>query len=150
MGYRSEVACVFVFTDELTRDAFHITSMQSYRDRIEKQLGQSGLALSEVNASEAESEVEWFSGLFKARETNGMPVLLLHAEDIKWYDDFQFVKHVEQMKEDCVERMGMYKYVRIGEESDDVHEEGDEHDNFRRDYCGDDFLRVNRSIYIES
>jgi hypothetical protein len=149
MGYRSEVACVFVFEDELTRDAFHITSMQSYRDRIEKQMGQSGLALSEVNASEAESEVEWFSGLFKARETNDMPVLLLHAEDVKWYDDFQFVRHVEKMKDDCVERMGMYKYIRIGEETDDVHEESEQHDNFPDDVHHDDFIRVNRSIYIE-
>jgi hypothetical protein len=150
MGYRSEVACVFVFEDELTRDAFHITSMQSYRDRIEKQMGQSGLALSEVNAKEIEGEVEWFSGLFKARETNDMPVLLLHAEDVKWYDDFQFVRHVEQMKQDCVERMGMYKYVRIGEENDDVHEDEDSHDNFPAGTYGDDFLRLSRSIYIES
>lgn len=149
MGYRSEVACVFVFEDELTRDAFHITSMQSYRDRIEKLMGNNVAGIGEVNASEAESEVEWFSGLFKARETNGMPVLLLHAEDIKWYDDFQFVRHVEKMKEDCVERMGMYKYIRVGEESDDVHEEEDSHDNFPRDYCGDDFIRVSRSIYID-
>jgi hypothetical protein len=150
MGYRSEVACVFVFEDELTRDAFHITSMQTYRDRIEKLMGRNVAGIGEVNASEAESEVEWFSGLFKARETNGMPVLLLHAEDVKWYDDFQFVRHVEKMKEDCVERMGMYKYIRVGEETDDVHEEGDEHDNFPPGHFGDDFLRLSRSIYIES
>jgi hypothetical protein len=149
MGYRSEVACVFVFTDELTRDAFHITSMQSYRDRIEKLMGRNVAGIGEVNASEAESEAEWFSGLFKARETNGMPVLLLHAEDIKWYDDFQFVKHVEEMKCECIERMGMYKYIRIGEETDDVHEESEQHDNFPDDVHHDDFIRVNRSIYIE-
>jgi hypothetical protein len=149
MGYRSEVACVFVFEDELTRDAFHVTSMQSYRDRIEKQLGQSGLALSEVNAKEIEGEVRWLDDMLTPRTTNDMPVLLLHAEDVKWYTDFQVVKHVEQMKQDCVERMGMYKYVRIGEETDDVHEEEDSHDNFPRDYCGDDFIRISRSIYID-
>ena len=149
MGYRSEVACVFVFEDELTRDAFHITSMQSYRDRIEKQLGQSGLALSEVNAKEIEEEVGWLSDMLTPRTTNDMPVLLLHAEDVKWYDSFQVVKHVEQMKQDCVERMGMYKYIRIGEETDDVHEESEQHDNFPDDTYGDDFIRISRSIYID-
>jgi hypothetical protein len=150
MGYRSEVACVFVFEDELTRDAFHITSMQTYRDRIEKLMGHNVAGIGEVNASEVESDVEWFSSLFKERETNGMPVLLLHAEDIKWYDDFQFVKHVEEMKCECIERMGMYKYIRIGEESDDVHEDEDAHDNFPAGTYGDDFVRLSRSIYIES
>jgi hypothetical protein len=149
MGYRSEVACVFVFEDELTRDAFHITSVQSYRDRIEKQLGQSGLALSEVNAKEIEEEVGWLSDMLTPRTTNDMPVLLLHAEDVKWYDSFQVVKHVEQMKQDCVERMGMYKYIRIGEETDDVHEESEQHDNFPDDTYGDDFIRISRSIYID-
>ena len=150
MGYRSEVACVFVFEDELTRDAFHITSMQSYRDKLGGLKDQSVDGSGLLTAEAIEEEVGWLSDMLKARETNGMPVLLLHAEDIKWYDSFQVVKHVEQMKRDCVERMGMYKYIRVGEESDDVHEEGDEHDNFPPGHFGDDFLRLSRSIYIES
>ena len=150
MGYRSEVACVFVFEDELTRDAFHITSVQSYRDRLGGFKDQSVDGIGYTTAEAIEEEVGWLSDMLTPRTTNDMPVLLLHAEDVKWYDSFQVVKHVEQMKRDCVERMGMYKYVRIGEESDDVHEEGDEHDNFPPGCHGDDFLRVNRSIYIES
>ena len=150
MGYRSEVACVFVFEDELTRDAFHITSVQSYRDKLGGLKDQSVDGIGYTTAEAIEEEVGWLSDMLKARETNGMPVLLLHAEDVKWYDSFQVVKHVEKMKEDCVARMGMYKYIRIGEESADVHEEGESHDNFPDDVYGDDFVRISRSIYIES
>jgi hypothetical protein len=149
MGYRSEVACVFVFEDELTRDAFHITSLQSYRDRLGGFKDQSVDGIGYTTAEAIEEEVGWLRDMLTPRTTNDMPVLLLHAEDVKWYDSFQVVKHVEKMKQDCVERMGMYKYVRIGEESDDVYEEEDSHDNFPRDYCGDDFIRISRSIYID-
>jgi len=149
MGYRSEVACVFVFTDELTRDAFHVTSLQSYRATLGGLKDQSVDGSGLLTAEAVEAEVGWLGDMLTPRTTNDMPVLLLHAEDVKWYTDFQVVKHVEQMKEDCVERMGMYKYVRIGEETDDVHEESEQHDNFPDDVHHDDFIRVNRSIYIE-
>jgi hypothetical protein len=150
MGYRSEVACVFVFTDELTRDAFHITSLQWYRATLGGLKDQSVDGSGFLTAEAIEEEVGWLSDMLTPRTTNDMPVLLLHAEDVKWYDSFQVVKHVEKMKEDCVARMGMYKYIRIGEESDDVHEEGESHDNFPDDVYGDDFLRLTRNIYIES
>jgi hypothetical protein len=149
MGYRSEVACVFVFTDELTRDAFHVTSLQSYRATLGGLKDQSVDGSGLLTAEAVEAEVGWLGDMLTPRTTNDMPVLLLHAEDVKWYDSFQVVKHVEQMKEDCVERMGMYKYIRIGEENDDVHEDEDSHDNFPAGTYGDDFLRLSRSIYIE-
>mgnify|MGYP003339254950 CR=1 FL=1 len=58
-----------------------------------------------------------------------MPWITASIKDVKWYDSFEDVKAHEDMLELCVECGGSYKFVRIGEEYDDLDErEGGEGD----------------------
>ena len=48
----------------------------------------------------------------------------LYWEQVKWYDGYECVDFVESFITDCIPEED-YKFVRIGEETDDVEERGD-------------------------
>jgi hypothetical protein len=75
-------------------------------------------------------------------------VLLLEMDDVKWYADFWFVKFTIEMQEECVNRGGGFRFVRIGEESDDQEIDDGNHENFD-DFSGYDYLAISRQIVIQ-
>jgi hypothetical protein len=78
----------------------------------------------------------------------GNPVLLLEMDDIKWYESFWFVKFTTEMQEECVNRGGGYRFIRLGEESDDQEINEGNHENFD-DFNGYDYLDISREIVIQ-
>ena len=97
MGYRSDVAYCMAFADEAKRDAFH-ELVRLRKDVMSK-------------------ELEQFCAIDEA-----MPWITASIKDVKWYDSFEDVRAHEDMLELCVECGGSYKFVRIGEEYDDLDE----------------------------
>lgn len=144
MGYRSNVKCAFVFTDEFVRDAFFVSSMANAEVAIAEEFKDSGPNL----ADHIRQELEWFRDSFTSYVISGNPVLLLEMDDIKWYESFWFVKFTTEMQEECVNRGGGYRFVRIGEESDDHEVSDDHHENFD-DFSGYDYLDISRQIVIQ-
>ena len=97
MGYRSDVAYCLSFEDESKRDAFH-ELVRLRKDEMSKQL-------------------EQYCAIDDA-----MPWITCQIKDVKWYDSFEDVQAHEAMLRLCVECGGAYKFVRIGENYDDVEE----------------------------
>jgi hypothetical protein len=133
MGYRSEVICAFVFKDELVRDAFHTTAMTRFC------------------ASVPDWDIldqEWFMNAFSDIGLHSNYVVLMKFEDIKWYPDTEIPKFVtNEMMPECVKRGGAYSLVRIGEETGDIEEDADHHDNFD-EFHAEDYVRVNSYIEV--
>lgn len=133
MGYRSEIACAFVFKDELVRDAFHTTAMNRFC-----------ALLPDWDARDR----DWFTTAFSTHERHGNYVLLMKFDEIKWYPDLEVPKFVEkEMMPECIQRGGAYSSVRLGEDTSDIAESTDQHDNFN-DFEADDYVRVSRYIEI--
>jgi hypothetical protein len=68
-------------------------------------------------------------------------MMLIQATDIKYYDDFPETQALERLKDEIVELGYCMEFIRIGEESDDIHET---YEGNRVEYV----LRVSRSIEI--
>jgi hypothetical protein len=144
MGYRSDVKCAFVFTDEFVRDAFFVSSMVNAENKLRETTPGSADHIETYVAA----ETEWFRDSFTSCVISGNPVLLLEMDDVKWYDDFWFVKFVEEMKDECINRGGGYRLVRIGEDSEDSEIDDNSHENFD-DFSGYDYLDISRHIAIQ-
>jgi hypothetical protein len=105
MGYRSEVAYVIRFKDRAMRELF--VSMQ--RAKADKHINE---ALSEL------VEVEDC-------------LLGYHADHVKWYDGYDGVKAHETLMHDSINMFNQdedivgWRFVRLGEESDDNVQEED-------------------------
>jgi hypothetical protein len=147
MGYRSDIACAFVFDDELVRDTFHVTAMTKFRDYAIEHDNKEDSHM----AAWTDSDFEWFESGFDARTMEGKPALLMQFENMKWYSTFASVRFVEDvMMAEALERGGAYAFVRIGEEDDDIEQSSDCSEQFSGSdhfYPGD-YVRVARSIYI--
>lgn len=147
MGYRSDVACAFVFDDELVRDTFHVTAMTKFRE----------FAIERDNKDDShmsawtDDDFEWFERAFTPRTMEGHPVLLMKLDDMKWYPNYASVRFVEDvMMAEALERGGAYAFARIGEEDDDIEQRSEASEQFcDSDYFyPGDYVRVTRSIYI--
>jgi hypothetical protein len=119
MGYRSEVAYIIKFKDTEDREAF-INLLIVAKDANTTQ------ALKELSKLEDDK-------------------LFFHATDVKWYDSYPDVKAHTQIYLQAVELFegAGYRYVRIGEELEDIEieEDGDYDDLW-------DYTSVNRSIDV--
>ena len=120
MGYRSEVSYIVRFKDSEDREAF-INLLLVAKDAHTTQ------ALKELSKLENDK-------------------LFFHAEDVKWYDGYDDVKAHTQIYLQAVELFegAGYRYVRIGEEVEDIEieEDGDYDDLW-------DYTSINRSIAVE-
>lgn len=131
MGYRSQVKIAFVFKDELVRDTFFIAAMEQAKEK-------------------AVNDVNWFEESFTHCTLNGNPVTLFEADDIKWYSDYSSVRFIEdEMRDECVKRGGGWAFIRVGEESDDIEQDSNHHDNFD-DFSAWDYLYTSTEIHINS
>lgn len=147
MGYRSDVACAFVFDDELVRDTFHVTAMTKFRDYAIERDNKEDSHM----AAWTDSDFAWFEGSFKACTVESRPTLLMQFQNMKWYPDFASIRFVEDvMMEEALERGGAYAFVRVGEEDDDLEQRSDASTQFSNGtyfYPGD-YVRVARAIVI--
>jgi len=143
MGYRSKVKCAFVFNDEFVRDAFFVSSIAN----AENKLRDTTPGSADHIESYVTSEVEWFRDSFTSCVITGDPVLLLEMDDVKWYDSFWFVDFVEEMKNECVTRGGGFRFIRLGEDSDDNEVDDNSHENFDC-FSGYNYLDISRDIVI--
>jgi len=121
MGYRSEVAYVVKFKDAKQRDDYLALQLVKQNEHTTQ-------ALKELSKLESNK-------------------LFFHAEDVKWYDGYPDVKAHTQIYLDAVELYGDdagYRYVRIGEEVEDIEieEDGDYDDLW-------DYTSINRSIDVQ-
>ena len=133
MGYRSQVKIAFVFKDELVRDTFFIAAMEQAKEKIPN------IELS-----------SWFEESFTHCTINKYPVTLFEADDIKWYTDYPTIAFIEdEMRAECVKRGGGWAFIRVGEESDDIEQESDHHDNFD-DFSAWDYLYTSTEIHINT
>ena len=144
MGYRSDVKCAFVFTDEFVRDAFFVSSMANAERKLDEEYERRGPDITDSKSG----ELEWFRDEFSSCVINGDPVLLLEMDNVKWYDDFWFVKFTAEMQEECVTRGGAFTFIRLGEEIEDVEVENSCHENFSEFYPID-YLTISRDIVIQ-
>lgn len=107
MGYRSEVAWVLRFDNEEKLDAY----INLLRYKNDEHINQ---ALREIQRAENGNE----------------HLLFFHDDGLKWYDDFEDVKAHHFIMEHAVELYGEdesvqvgWRFIRVGEESDDIQEE---------------------------
>jgi hypothetical protein len=97
MGYRSDVYTAIEFVDEATCDAW-------------------------IVAAKLRSEPRMWQDMFGdgERSADGRVVIIAH-ESVKWYDDFDDVKFFHDTLEWAHEHFDCgYRFVRIGEELDDI------------------------------
>jgi len=99
MGYRSEVAYVIRFKDKAMRDLF--VSLQ--RAKADKHINEALNELVEVENC----------------------LLGYHADHVKWYEEYEGVKAHETLMSDSIDMFNQdeditgWRFVRLGEESDD-------------------------------
>jgi hypothetical protein len=105
MGYRSEVAYVIRFKNKAMRELF-------------------------VNLQQAKADKHINEALSELVEVEDC-LLGYHADHVKWYDEYDGVKAHETLMHDSIDMFNQdedivgWRFVRLGEESDDnVQEEG--------------------------
>ena len=115
MGYRSDVKYVIQFADQEKRDAF-IAVKKMVADEAMKE------AIADWDV-EGNDRMIWFK-----------------ADGWKWYEGYGVIDAHEKLLDECVEMGGSYRFVRIGENYDDIEER----------YDGDDVpwdsIDVHRSV----
>ena len=75
---------------------------------------------------------------------NGQKVVILHWDWVKWYQEFKEVQYIEDYLAELSEQCKPYKFVRIGEESNDI----EVLDSWGED--GDDCCDIIRAeVYVE-
>ena len=120
MGYYSEVAYVMAFEDNEKRDAFH-ELVRLRKDEMSKQLEQ-----------------------YCAKDDRE-PWITYHQNSIKWYGEFTEIKAHHDMMKLCVECGGAYRFLRVGEETDDIEDASDGADDGKVEVPWDAFY-MQRSI----
>jgi hypothetical protein len=119
MGYRSEVSYIVRFKDSEDREAYINMLIVAKNEHTTQ-------ALKELSKLENDK-------------------LFFHAEDVKWYDSYPDVVAHTQIYLQAVELFegAGYRYVRIGEEVEDIEiEEDGEYDDLW------DYTSINRSIDV--
>ena len=147
MGYRSDVAYVVVFDRETEPEiahaeylTFHGWVKQHTIETKENHTAASGIKPVLFGLS----DVEMSADHFKWYPQNNM--LAMQWDHVKWYDGYPEVEWHEQLLSRCLEfRTGGYRFVRIGEEYNDIdiREEGHNHTFEMWQY-----LDVHRSIHF--
>ena len=136
MGYRSEVAILVSFRDIEHRDEV----LAAYA--MDKKVQDSGA----VN--------KWT----KITPENDYPLLKFYEADTKWYEsyaDVQAVHHLEHVLQMFAEERGLpygWRFIRIGEDAEDIEQSDSYHDEDEGDHmleCLWDKLSINRSINLE-
>ena len=120
MGYRSEVAVA------IYGDSTEITKLRNEYDRLYSELPP--VEQHDVNWLVSGAECGWEDDSFT-----------LHAEDIKWYPDYSFVKFVTKIICIAQDLDLNVEFVELGEDENDITTE----------YTGPDLewkLGINRSI----
>lgn len=121
MGYRSDVKYVIVFPSIEKRDEF-LVKQKMLGDRYIRQA---------VNQLEV---------------LDGKPVVRFHAEDWKWCESYPEVRAHVVLCDIAVEAYGAaWRFVRIGEDDDDIDVEDHNADNMREMIYPWELLRVVRS-----
>jgi hypothetical protein len=99
MGYRSQLAYIIEFHNVQDRDAFV------------------ALMLAKNEEALTEAIIDTDHGYAK-------PLITYQAEDVKWYPDYPYVKahtHIYASAKELYD--AAYKFVRLGEDDDDVEQE---------------------------
>ena len=95
MGYYSEVAICMAFEDDEKRDAFWEV-VRLRKDEMAKQLEN------------------------HCAKDDRMPWITFHHESIKWYDIFPEIQAYDDLMKLCLECGGAYRFMRLGENDDDI------------------------------
>ena len=117
MGYRSEVAYAVKFKDREHRIRF--MAVQAFNPHLD---------LTEINLLDEEN------------------IIIFHAEDCKWYDEYDYVKAHKQLLDDAGEQGCSWEFSRIGEDYTDIKYE--RHEDDEGDYP--EKLEVYTSVHIGS
>ena len=129
MGYTSDVAYVIKFDDVEKRDAF-ITLMQAKNDK------QTNQALDEVEYRYSKD-----------------PVITFECTGTKWYESYPDVQAHHKLMNDASELYeAEYRFVRVGENDDDIEIQENTHHHDLYDYVypirqvGTDFPNVDADV----
>jgi hypothetical protein len=114
MGYRSTVAFVISFKDKETLDNYLAPRL------LDENL---------KNDRENFSRIAWDDAS-----------VMYHAEDIKWYNEYEDVRALTKLYKDTIEAGGAYRFIRVGEDDKDIEEEYAESDTTEPFW--DDFYSV--------
>ena len=102
MGYRSKVAFIISFKDKETLDNYLAPRL------LDENL---------KNDRENFSRIAWDDAS-----------VMYHAEDIKWYNEYEDVRALTKLYKDTIEAGGAYRFIRVGEDDKDIEEEYAESD----------------------
>ena len=120
MGYYSEVAICMAFEDDEKRDAFWEV-VRLRKDEMAKQLEN------------------------HCAKDDRMPWITYDHNSTKWYDSFPEVQAFDALMDLCVECGGAYKFMRLGEENEDIENREEAADGGNVDVPWDAFY-MERSI----
>jgi hypothetical protein len=114
MGYRSDVAYAIAFPSEDKRIRFMATA-----------------------ALDPEIELKDFKLIDDT-------TVLLSYDDVKWYDEYDWVKAHKRLLEDAKNQLFGWQFLRVGEEAGDVEQDGDD-----GDCCfAPELIEISQSLYI--
>jgi hypothetical protein len=102
MGYRSTVAFIISFKDKETLDNYLAPRLLDEHIK---------------NDRENFSRIAWDDAS-----------VMYHAEDIKWYNEYEDVRALTKLYKDTIEVGGAYRFIRVGEDDKDIEEEYAESD----------------------
>jgi hypothetical protein len=97
MGYRSTVAFIISFKDKETLDNYLAPRL------LDENLKQYRDSFERISWDDASA--------------------LYYTEDVKWYDDYKDVQALTRLYKDAVDAGGAYRFIRIGEDMNDVIDE---------------------------
>lgn len=114
MGYRSDVAYAIAFPSEDKRIRFMATA-----------------------ALDPEIELKDFKLIDDT-------TVLFSYENVKWYDEYDWVKAHIRLLEDAKKQMFGWQFFRVGEEAGDVEQDGDD-----GDCCNaPELIEISQSLYV--
>jgi hypothetical protein len=102
MGNRSKVAFIISFKDKETLDNYLAPRLLDEHIK---------------NDRENFSRIAWDDAS-----------VMYHAEDIKWYNEYEDVRALTKLYKDTIEAGGAYRFIRVGEDDKDIEEEYAESD----------------------
>lgn len=102
MGYRSTVAFIISFKDKETLDNYLAPRLLDEHIK---------------NDRENFSRIAWDDAS-----------VMYHAEDVKWYNEYEDVRALTKLYKDTIEAGGAYRFIRVGEDDKDIEDEYAESD----------------------
>lgn len=127
MGYRSEVATMYVFPDKEKRDTWWADVLMTYGNSAE--------------------DMDTLKDLQKGNVGEDYWVYSMYYKYVKWYGGWGVV--LESIRALAVQHGGAWVFCRVGEEHDDIQYEHGSHDDF--DYIDpSEFIQPITTISIET